>query len=276
MENLRDKGFSCEPYPHDRGVVLTSRRRLGKSAQWFRPLDDGDDTPSRNSSPRPVLLGNHLQHVADTFRQSPASALLDDLGTVIGRALELHDVGKADQRFQAMLRRTDRTDAWLLAGRAAEFIAKSGGYPTTPTQRREARIRAGLPEGFRHEMLSVQLAEQTDDLPGEPVLRDLVLHLIASHHGCARPLAPVVVDDEPPPIEVHGLSLSAAQRRACPAHRLDSGIAERFWSLTRRFGWWGLAYLEALARLADQQASAAEDAGRFDSATQNTDTEPTP
>jgi CRISPR-associated endonuclease/helicase Cas3 len=164
-----------------------------------------------------------------------------------------------------MLRRTDRTDAWLLVGLASTILAKSDGVPQTHTQRRLARDRAGLPVGFRHEMLSVQLAELSQRLPDNYADRELILHLIAAHHGHARPFAPVVPDDELPPVEVNGVALTHEQRaQLTPAHRLDSGIAERFWTLTRRYGWWGLAYLEAVLRLADQQASAAEDAGQYD------------
>jgi CRISPR-associated endonuclease/helicase Cas3 len=71
---------------------------------------------------------------------------------------------------------------------------------------------------------------------------ELVLHLVGSHHGCARPLLPV--PDGP--------------SEADPVVCLGAGVAERFWGLQRQHGWWGLAYMEALMRLADHRWSELE------------------
>lgn len=256
------KGLICELYPDRRGVVLTTRKRIGSTFGWCLPaLDEGDDEPSRLRRERPVLLAEHTGHVFQAVKDSLQALPRTNWMDALRLAAKLHDLGKADERFQAMLRRTDRTDAWLVAGVTSTLLAKSDGLPMTRTQWRAACRRAGLPDGFRHEMLSVQLAACSDGLPEDTIARDLVLHLIAAHHGRARPFAPVVHDEELPAVAVNGHRLSHEQRKQLvPPHRLDSGIAERFWSLTRRFGWWGLAYLEAVLRLADQQVSAAENA----------------
>jgi CRISPR-associated endonuclease/helicase Cas3 len=109
-------------------------------------------------------------------------------------------------------------------------------------------------------MLSAELAERFAPKAEDPAIADLFLHLVASHHGHARPFAPVSPDPSPPAISGRlgsvRIEISAADRAALPpAHRADSGHAERFWRLTRRHGWGGLAYIEAMVRLADWYAS---------------------
>ena len=98
--------------------------------------------------------------------------------------------------------------------------------------------------GFRHEFQSVIDAENGafDGLDKSDHRFDLGLHLIAAHHGNARPLMGIQGCDELPP--------TAAARRALK-------IAQRFARLQRRWGPWGLAWWEALLRAADQRASKA-------------------
>ena len=250
LDLLASAGFRCDrrsastlEYPPDgpvRGLILFG---LGRAAdRELNPFAfDPDDLLIGVANRR--TLDGHTDAVSKRGTAFATKIVGSDLATAVTVAADLHDVGKADPRFQFVLNGGRRTGAGTL-------LAKSNG-------RRRKIVPWPLPDDFRHEMLSVQLVEAT---LADHRHRDLILHLIAAHHGHARPFAPVVIDPDGPPVSVlvNGGStydIKAEERRACPPHHLGSGVADRFWMLTRQYGWWGLAALEALLRLADHQAS---------------------
>jgi CRISPR-associated endonuclease/helicase Cas3 len=216
-------------YPDGNGKVLTG---------WLGEKKEGVD--------KPTSIEKHVGDVARCAERFATELLPENFSGAIRQAGEMHDWGKVDVRYQAWL----RGDSFA-ARYASTPIAKSG------IVRLPKQTGMGLPEGFRHELLSLLFAQKK--LPEDAAERDLILHLIASHHGGCRPFAPVVVDEKAACVEWAGEKVSCEERREMAAHRLGSGTAERFWDLTRRHGWWGLAYLEGLLRLADWKVSSDAD-----------------
>ena len=145
--------------------------------------------------------------------------LPDDLVEVVERAATLHDIGKADARFQRWL--DPRRDSGSL-------LAKSD----VPRHRWEAmRVSSGWPRGGRHEELSARLVRawlaQKPDW-GSPLQRDLLIHLVISHHGKGRPLVPPAVDGPTAPVRgvVDGIPVAA-----------DADLAMVDWDQPGRFRW---------------------------------------
>lgn len=205
----------------------------------------------------PVLLTVHSRSVERVARGFAARLGLDaKLEADLALAGYLHDQGKADPRFQAWL----RDGARFLVEAGAPLLAKSAKRSEDRAARRATRVRSGYPDGARHEMLSVALVEQDSVLRERANDWDLVLHLVASHHGHARPFAPAVLDEAKVNVTVRIALDGEAERQLDAASDSDlaglgSGVPERFWRLTRTYGWFGLSWLEAILRLADHRAS---------------------
>jgi len=233
---------------------------------------DGDDSFCAG---RAVKLSEHSADV-ETFAREYAThcGLGAWLIEHIALAAWLHDIGKADPRFQLMLR----------GGSEIEFFkdetlwAKSPIPPGAREVHRRAQQKSRYPLGARHEVQSLAMVQK--DLSSlEKRLHarlgqigitkesdlDLVLHLVAIHHGYCRPFAPALIDDRPVDVSLDGHESEkfgridfAATTSTNDLHHLDSPLPERFWGLVAKYGWQELCWLEAILRLADHRASEEE------------------
>lgn len=180
---------------------------------------EGSSEEARSVS-RAQLLEEHQAWAAGDAREiARALALPAEYEEMLVCAARLHDEGK-------------RADRWQRAFRAKP----DGVYAKTLGPIDQRRL-----DGYRHELGSLPRAADDAEVRRMPEeLRDLTLHLIASHHGNARPTLSTQSFDDLPPSR---------------ARELQAEVALRFGRLQRKWGSWGLAWWESLLRAADVRAS---------------------
>jgi CRISPR-associated endonuclease/helicase Cas3 len=213
----------------------TSGMRRVRSIEAGTPEDDGAEPrfwdwyeslpiEGGSSAKGKVTWQTHVDDVvARTEQIVDGLRLPQGVPEAIVLAAKFHDHGKKRERFQATLGNSDYPNV---------LLAKSG------------RHGARFPELFRHEFASALDAQADLTFKGlSDEVKDLALHLIAAHHGRARPF-----------FEIH--ETFDPDRPSADAEALAIETPRRFARLQRKYGRWGLAYLESLLRAADWAASA--------------------
>lgn len=191
-----------------------------------------EQRPSRNDGEEGKAISSRAQHLDEhqAWAAEEAAKLVDKISLdkddrmmlmAAVAAAQHHDDGKKALRWQ----------------RAFNASREDGPYAKTV-----GPFNRYVLNGYRHELKSALDAETNglDGIDRSDPRFELSLHLIASHHGYARPSISIKGYDDLPPSET--------------AKRVHD-IALRFARLQRKWGPWGLAWWEALVRAADQRAS---------------------
>jgi CRISPR-associated endonuclease/helicase Cas3 len=194
----------------------------GRYWHWYESIEAAE-TEGSESAHRPIPLDEHLEAAAELAdRMAERLGLPASIRQAVCLAARLHDLGKRRRIWQQAIGNSD---------------------PSQPLAKGPGAMRLAELSSYRHELGSLL------DLAGLPEFqslseeqKDLVCHLVAAHHGRARPHFPAeaIFDPERP--------LSEAEAAAWEVPR-------RFARLQRRFGRWGLAYLEALVKAVDYAVS---------------------
>ncbi len=205
--------------------LVRSIRRLGDEddeAMWwhlYAVSSRADDDGSRTRRTE-LLLDTHLRRTETwAIRLAGCLGLPDDQRNALARAGLAHDLGKRRRVWQRSIKRFKEPP-----------LAKGPMQPSALGH-------------YRHELGSLHDGDFRD-LNDEA--KDLALHAVAAHHGRARPHFPVVESYDPELKE----NVVAALVREVPL---------RFDRLQRRYGRWGLAWLESILRAADVLGSEEEE-----------------
>ena len=236
-----------DSYEKSTQLIQHIRTKSGLKVRLVQPFafdEDGDSVRSLVCLSPPPQEGNLAieqtleEHVGQVENEAArlATALLPNqkvANAALRFAAKWHDEGKKAKRWQRYIggprngqplgKSAEWRDPKLLAGYRHEF----GSLLRLPKEEARRFFAAGA------EAL-------TDDQQKEAY--ELAMHLIAAHHGYARPHFDNPWDSE----------FTESQ---CEAMHIDS--IQRYARLQRMYGRWGLAYLESLLRAADVAASRA-------------------
>jgi CRISPR-associated endonuclease/helicase Cas3 len=186
---------------------------------WKQRWDIDGETAA---SSREQSLSEHLAWARNEMeRLAKRLAVPTPLADALVRAMSIHDAGKDRPGWQDGVG------------------ARREGRPYAKSDRRGP----GVVRGYRHEFGSLRDAQYKNPAALDGLaddLRDLALHLIASHHGRARPAILAQDEEELFPAVLEQDALDAALR---------------YVRLQRRWGPWGLAWLGALFRSVDATVS---------------------
>jgi CRISPR-associated endonuclease/helicase Cas3 len=191
--------------------------------RWYELPKTGDSDGSKTAK-KAVAWPIHTNDVVRNVERIVEKLHLRvELKNAIIVAAKCHDLGKKRAKFQKILGNTN----------GKVLLEKSG-----------TKRGFGLREDYRHEFGSLLDAENEPAFKTlSDEMKDLVLHLIAAHHGRGRPHFPPDEAFDPEP-------------KGKDASVIASEVPRRFARLQRKYGRWGLAYLESLLRAADYAASA--------------------
>ena len=178
---------------------------------------------TRPSDVSPTVDG-HNEDVADLAQSMAVSlGLPDAICEAIRLAGQYHDEGKRAEIWQKAVGYDPHEDGFQPKAKSA-----SGGGNWKNLNR------------YRHDLGSLVHAEKIAEIANHPE-RDLILHLIATHHGWARPHFRS---------EAFGPGVDETEQA-----RIHHEVMHRYAALQERFGHWRLAWLESLLRRADGIAS---------------------